>query len=511
MAEEIKQRITIEADDAIRKVASLQETEARLVKQVEAAGEAARRTSRSEESRSSQLGRLRQKLEELIITDRRAKQGISENAEAAEKRERQIARLAHTLGMQNQVQDEANRRIREAGRAGEDAARGQNSFAQGVQSAVASMIGFTSVGAGALMFLREMGRALTDGVRAAAEYGNAVRAVASNLPRGESEKLTKRANQLAKTMGLRPEDRNQLLQGIATAADLNRDMSSGDREQMMEQMARSLSLTRGDGQATAKLMTQFMSSGASSEQAADMTTSIAAGAMDVREATMLLQRGGPKVGMDMLATVIAAKPDMPESAQRNVMGLIDALMMIDERGRVTPQQRRVGIRDDMDVMTRLNVVAAAQRGGMNQGAILGAIGGPTNLATFQALSRASVSGAGQRMRAELLGGGAMEEIAARQAADPNVQIANEEARRQMAVQQATEAAGQSTVGRAWADWQASTKELGGGSMEFGVLRRILGAMTPEEEQRRFGTSRINIQTQYNVGSNPHTTIGGSEP
>jgi hypothetical protein len=440
--DEIKQRITVDADEAKRNLADVSAAQEKLAESIEDSAATAQQAAGVERSRQEVLAELRDRLEELVRQELAHEQSVARGGAAddtalnrATERRTEIERLSQRLGEEKAVQDRVNASIREhAGASGQ--ATGEIAAMTGaVEGLIARYTTFAAVGQTIIKTLTEIRDVAMSTVDAMQQLGEQQRALSVNLGGERAAGLSGQVTKIAAQNMFGVAGRNQLLEAVGAVTNRVPDMSDAQ----ITEMARHLAVVQrttgvGGRQGVDVLLGLQQNLGVSTERATDMAVTMLSAGMDAGAIAQITQRAGAAGGEDALALLMAGREEGLDvnKVGRQLPTLIQSLTARDQRGKLDRGLRRAGVTEEMDLVQRFEqIIGARDEGRISAGQFEQLIGGAQNLGVVEPLGRALKSGAFERARGELRDDQAAERAVQAVQENPVVAAAERQAQREL--------------------------------------------------------------------------------
>ncbi len=420
--------------------------------------------------------------------------------------------------------------------AAQRASKSTSNLAAGVMSLVKSWGTFIMTGGAAIAVFRNITASVREALDAVRELGDATQGLATNIGGARADQISRQAYQFASQYSLGSAGARGLIGAAGSMTDLHPDLTNAQIAARLEQVA-AVSKAAGvdPGRAFDVVEAAQGTFSMTTEQAADLSTSLLTSGFDPSAATDLIQSAGNAGGVDFISTVMAARGyglNVSRSGRR-IRSVVAALDRRSQDGTLDPDLAALGITDQMGMAQRLALLVALRESGrLTEGQFRAATGGAQLSDIVDPLSRA----VGDRQavlaaRAGMLDPDATENAIARQLQSEFVRAADRERNRQLLVEQSQidnfGTGGAEMIEETIAQLRAQN-ELGSASLELlmnatppGMLYQWWRDRSPiqaasrayqnvyeQTQQAPPGGTVINIGQQINTGADPMTTEYG---
>jgi hypothetical protein len=325
MAEEIKQRITIEADEAIARLKAVTGLEYELATKVEQAGDASAKSA----AKTDQLNK------EMSLGEMATRRFTASMAAFAATGAGVKWILGEINGEFVKYRDQINKVL--------ERARG---------------------------------------------VGEASRQLSGALGAPHAATVRQRVNEESRRYSLSPQQRLDLLRGSAAYADLTPGASPETVRSYVSGAAALASATGVGGEPAARMIAALSKvPGVGTGGAADAAAAMITSGMSPEEVSQMASRFGSAGGESLIGTVLAARQfGLAGDTQRRVLGFLGSLDQRDDRGRLARPLRAAGLSDRQSLVQRLETLAAGRAAGtLSEATFLTAIGGVGNMGVAEAL------------------------------------------------------------------------------------------------------------------------------
>jgi|GEM_PF-5903142 len=480
MAEEIKQRISI---DGGQEVQSLLRTIATLEKEL---AEATAKTGAAADNAKPKVEKNAEAIEDLAKESRQA-------ADAESK-------LAAELGKAGDSASDASGKI-------DKATDSKNGLTSAIAGSVRSWVSWTAVLTTAISLVTDLADKSVKAAKSVADLGNQINALAVNQGGQVADQTIKDINAIARLQDLGVAGRNELINAASTITDLTPGISQGELRDQLGRVARIRRVageSAGSGaDAAVLLQTAQAQTQLAPDAVADQVAAFLTSGFDNQTLADLYRRGD----QGLMAAVYGAR-DQGLNLKRSASAIpqiVGALDRRDEYGRLSKDLSGLGITESMSTVERLQAIGrATEEGRINTARLTSLLGGQSALEVALPLLQASRPDVLQRSLAEIQST-TLSSLEARRGQSRFVQAADRAAARGLRDQLALEESNLASLGEAGMEITSEIRARGNGSLLNGLMPWNV-PWDDFAQQSRESSQRIRAMRAARSGNAPHTTI-----
>lgn len=341
MAEDdLRFRVTADADEAQRELQETQRQQEALRDSVEESGDATQRAAEQSEEAARSTQELGQASQGTADATGRAADQTQRATRETSDYDRATQQATHT------GRDAANQ-TDTIGRAKRGLTSTIGRVTGAVRGMVQSWLGFTAIAGTIIALIRSIRRESEEANQALTDFGDRVRDLSVNM--GEhSDRIIEHAGAISRT----ERERDTLLEFATELTDRRPAMAAQPEavERMMSRVRPLAEVTGERGDTIARTMLALEAAGF--ERPEDAAGLFMTGAMGARDIEQLVQRGG-REGLELTESMIRTGAVDPARARRQLPRIFGQLGELDE------ETRAIGVEEDMDMLQRVRLLVEA--------------------------------------------------------------------------------------------------------------------------------------------------------